>query len=77
MSTSTSTDPIDTLLDEAFRYRDRRLNGDVTSPPDFTYTGVTSYSDYAKTLDDGEEVTPKKGSIITPSNNSQVKSTFF
>ena len=69
MSTSTSTNPIDTLLDEALSYRDRRLNGDVTSPPDFTYTGVTSYSDYARTLDDGEEVVPKKVSIIEVRDN--------
>eukprot|EP00984_Skeletonema_dohrnii_P027368 scaffold16897_cov72-Skeletonema_dohrnii-CCMP3373.AAC.1 len=51
MSTNV-TDPIDTLLDEAFSYRDRRLNNaaDVTSPPDFTYP-ITSFSDFARTVD--------------------------
>lgn len=54
MSTNT-TDPIDTLLDEAFSYRDRRLNqpADVSSPPDFTYTPITSYSNFAKSAKNG------------------------
>ncbi len=49
MMSNNTTDPIDTLLDEAFSYRDRRLNqpSDVTSPPDFPCTLVTSYSDFA------------------------------
>ena len=47
MSTN-AADPIDALLDEAVSYRDRRLNktADVTSPPDFTYTPITTYADF-------------------------------
>ena len=53
MSISSTKDPIDTLLDEAFSYRDRRLNepSDVTSPPDLTYSPITSYKDFARTVD--------------------------
>jgi len=65
-----ATDPIDTLLDEAFSYRDRRLNNaaDVTSPPDFTYTPITSFSDFARTVDG---VASNKNSSI------EVKDTIF
>jgi len=65
-------DEIDTLLDDAVRYRDLRLADDVNSPPDFNFTGITSYSDFAiKTDDDGKDVTSNKDSSI------QVRDTIF
>jgi hypothetical protein len=72
MSTN-AADPIDALLDEAFSYRDRRLNKaeDVTSPPDFTYTPITSYDDFERTAGDGKVITSNKDSSI------QVKDTVF
>ena len=58
-------DEIDTLLDDAVRYRDLRLADDVNSPPDFNFKRITSYSDFAiKTDDDGKDVTSNKDSSI-------------
>ena len=58
-------DEIDTLLDEAVRYRDLRLADDVNSPPDFNFTRITSYSDFAIETDgDGKDATSNKDSSI-------------
>ena len=70
-------DEIDTLLDEAVRYRDLRLADDVNSPTDFNFKHITSYSDFAiKTTDDdgngdGKDATSNKDSSI------QVRDTIF
>jgi hypothetical protein len=57
-------DEIDTLLDDAVRYRDLRLADDINSPPDFNFKRITSYSDFAIKTDADGKATSNKGSSI-------------